>query len=218
MMRHGPAHPIFDFPRIPWSTAALALVLVLASGPARGQWTEAAPGIETAVFNVDGHRLTVARLDRSEPTAVIDTAIAQGSVEAGRELVAHMAEGNEDTLLFWDGAWGPRRDVVVAVNGSFFDLGTGVPFSGQMINGSFIKRHDDMGGDSGFSWWMNTATGHHEIFIGGCVHYRDEKNMVTYAGGATQTIEDVDTARPAGALIIYTPYFAPDTGTDGSGA
>lgn len=198
-------------------TPVLLLLLSLLPLPAMAQWTTAAPGIEYSEITDSGHRYTVARVDRNEPTAIIDTAAAQGRLADGRELVADMAANNEDTLLYWDGAWGPTRDVVIAVNGSFFDLGTGIPHGGQVINGWYAKQHDRLTGSSGFSWKMDTTEGRHHIFIGECITHRSAKNIITYANEETQPIDGINLARPPDALIIYTPHFDDNTRTDAGG-
>jgi hypothetical protein len=192
--------------------AALAL---LAPAVARAQWTTLAPGIEHRVFEVGGHRYNVVRVDKGEPTAIIDIAVAGGEVRQspGRwELVEDMASRTDDTIFYWEDAWGPTRDVIAATNGYYFDTSTAEIQGGMVMGGWYIKRHGDWG-NGGF-FWRPVETGV-TTFISGCIHFRDEKNIVTYASGSTQPFDDINTTRGADELVIYTPHYSDNTHTSG---
>jgi hypothetical protein len=62
-------------------------------------WTSLAPGIQYRKFSLpDPNQVYVARLERSNQAATIDTTIAQGSLAAGLETVSSMA-GRADGAL-----------------------------------------------------------------------------------------------------------------------
>ena len=68
-----------------------------------------------------------------------------------------------------------RNQVVVAINGSYFDWNNGIPQGGQVHSGWYSKRYDNMGGWSGFAWKLDRSA-----FIGECVFHRPEKQFITY--------------------------------------
>lgn len=192
-----------------------ALILLLLTSSAAAQWTTLAPGIEHQEFNVGGHRYNVVRVDRSEPTAVIDTAVANGELRLtdGRwELVEDIAPRYDDTIFYWDDAWGPTRDVIAATNGYYFNTSTSEIHGGMVMGGWYAKRHGDWG-NSGF-FWRPLESGH-STFIGGCIHYRSEKNIITYATTSTHSFDAINEPRGSNDLVIYTPHYSDHTHTSG---
>ena len=91
-------------------------------------WQGIVPGIDYQEFHLDDpNRVYVARMDRSNTSDIIDTAIARGSLASGVETVRDMAARSEDTINYWDGTWTTRSHVVVAINGSYYNETTGLP-------------------------------------------------------------------------------------------
>ncbi|MCX7018847.1 MAG: phosphodiester glycosidase family protein [bacterium] len=197
--------------------AALFMAVIVAAAPvAWGQWTQVTSGVEYQKFTLSGpNNVFVTRMDRATTSLIIDTLLSNDTIRTGREKVSAMAARAEDMIGYWGQEWGKYRyDVVVAVNGDFFNLTTGVPTGGQLIGGWYAKRYPNVTGGSGFAWTLNRAT-----FIGGCVSHTASKNKVTYPATAQeQYITDVDRARGTNELIIFTPYYDVSTQTDSSGA
>jgi hypothetical protein len=191
--------------------------------PQDGWWGYIRPGIYWQKFHLSSPRevnLYVARLQRSEPSATIDTGIAMGSLKSGRETTSGMAARYDDVINYWGytdpvsndrvQAWGWRNDVAVAINGYFFDLASGKPWSGVMNSGWYASRFSDSVGDAGFAW-----THERQAFIGACVYHTAGKNDVTFpAASYDPNIAAINTLRTDQELILYTPQYAANTGTD----
>jgi len=177
--------------------------------PARGQWQGVGTGIAYREFNVAGpNKVFVTRMDRSSSDVHIESSIARGRLSGGRETVSSMAARYDDAIGYWNQTWGTRNDVVVAVNGDFFNLTTGVPTSGQIHSGWYAKRFSDYTGGSGMAFQLDG-----DVFIGGCVQHRSYKNFVRYpATGQQQHISGINVAPDAHKLTLYTPQY--DTHTD----
>jgi hypothetical protein len=182
-------------------------------------WEVVGTGIEYREFELpDPNNVFVARMERNNPNVIIESSIAQGRLSGGKETVSSMAERYEQALNYWGGAsnpttWGLRNDVVVAINGSFYDKTTGVPYSGQIHAGWYAKRFDDLGGSSGFAWKLDR-----QAFIGECVDHRPEKQYVVYLdSGIEQPIDLINAERDDNKLVLYTPQFDSTTLTDDTG-
>ena len=182
-------------------------------------WKLIAPGIEYHKFQLpDPNNVFVVRMDRNNPGVTLESSIAQGKLSEGKETVSGMYSRYDQALNFWGGStdpptWGMRNQVVVAINGSYFDLGSGVPQGGQVQSGWYAKRFDDLGGWSGFAWKLDRSA-----FIGECVYHRPEKQFITYPATAnTQRFADVNNPRGEDELVIFTPQYNSRTGTDNSG-
>ncbi|HSO26461.1 MAG TPA: hypothetical protein VLS48_00200, partial [Anaerolineales bacterium] len=120
-----------------------------------GGWQALASGIEYGRFTLPGPiQVFVTRMDRSNPNVTLETAIAQDSLIAGRETVRSMAVRSQQTINYWDNRWGGRNRVVAAVNGFFFYLNSGMPWSGQAQSGWFAQRFWEFQSVSGFGWTM----------------------------------------------------------------
>jgi hypothetical protein len=124
----------------------------------------------------------------------------------------------DQALNFWGGrtnppTWGMRNQVVVAINGSYFNMVNGILQGGQVQSGWYAKRFDDLGGWSGFAWKLDRSA-----FIGECVVHRPEKQLVTYPATANiQRIADVNNTPGENELVLFTPQYNSRTGTDNSG-
>jgi hypothetical protein len=210
-----------------WSDPAASQPLVenAASDPlgaqvSPGQWGEpVVPGIEYREYALsDPNDVFVARMDRNVSDLILESSIAQGQLVEGRETVSSMADRYDDAINFWGQAditrtWGLRNDVVVAINGSFFDWESGVPQSGQVQSGWYAKRFDNLGGSSGFVWKLDRTA-----FVGGCVNNEADKQFIHFANGNTQNIDGINVERNSNSLVIYTPQYdsyTPSTSDDG---
>ncbi len=191
-----------------------ALVAACAPLPAAAQWTSLASGVDYQEFTDSGCTVYVVRMDRDEPTAILDTAIAEGQLISGKETVRGMAERYDGTFGYWGEVWGQYTyEVVAAVNGDFHDTSTGVPHGGQLIAGIQAKRFIDFGSDTGLAWQLDR-----DVFVGGCVHYRGSKNFVDLPSiGDSLEIDNVNTPRGSSDLILYTDHYDSHTHTDTSG-
>jgi hypothetical protein len=185
-------------------------------------WQLVVPGIEYQEFHLPGpNNVFVTRMDRSNPdetNVTLESSIAQGKLSAGRETVSSMYARYDQALNFWGGRanppdWGMRNQVVVAIKGSYFDWYTGIPQGGQVQSGWYAKRFEDLGGWSGFAWKLDRSA-----FIGECVYHIPDKQRITFpATGNYQEINGVNDQREANELVVYTPQYNSQTGTDNSG-
>jgi hypothetical protein len=182
-------------------------------------WEIIAPGIEYQKYQLpDPNNVFVVRMDRYNLGVTLESSIAQGKLSEGRETVSGMYARYDQALNYWGGStitptWGMRNQVVVAINGSYFDWGSGVPQGGEVQSGWYAKRFDDLGGWSGFAWKLDRSA-----FIGECVFHRPEKQFITYpATGSNQQITNVNHPRGTDQLILFTPQYNSRTGTDNSG-
>jgi Phosphodiester glycosidase len=182
-------------------------------------WDAIVPGIDYIKIELpDPNNVFVARMDRSNSTLTIESTIAQGKLSEGKETVSGMYSRYDQALNYWGGSinpptWGMRNQTVVAINGSYFDWATGLPQGGQIQSGWYAKRFDDLGGWSGFAWKLDRSA-----FIGECVFHRPDKQFAAYpATGGTQQISNINSPRGANQLVLYTPQYNSNTGTDNSG-
>lgn len=193
---------------------ALGLLTEIGLTAPLAAWTAVDTGIDYQEFTTsDPNNLFVARMDRSITSVTIESALGQGRINGGTEVVTGMAQRYDQAINYWDQSWGSRNRVAVAINGSFFDPNTGIIDGGQVHSGWYDKRFINFG-PSGFSWNLNRST-----FIGECVSHPSAKQFISYpATGNTQTFQGIGVPRGSDELILYTPQFDADTGTDNSGA
>src|SRR4030042_935548 len=192
----------------------------LAASPADDpEWELIAPGIEYHRFQLpDPNNVFVVRMDRNNFSVTLDSSIAQGKLSEGKETVSAMYTRYDQALNYWGGSanpptWGMRNQVIVAINGSYFDLGTGIPQGGQVQSGWYAKRFGDLGGWSGFAWKLDRSA-----FIGECINHNPENQFVAYPAMAnTQQITHVNEPRDVDELVIYTPQYNSHTGTGNLG-
>lgn len=184
-------------------------------------WQAVAPGIDYVQLTLTSpaNNVYITRMHRDNYSVTLDTSIASGFLADGlKETVSQMAARYDQAINYWGQApftptWGNRNDVVVAINGYYYDKPTGYPWSGMVQSGWYAKRFDDYGGGSGFAWKLDRSA-----FIGECVQHLPEKQFVKYADGSTQRFQGINVARGDNDLIVYTPQYYADTGTDNSGA
>jgi hypothetical protein len=182
-------------------------------------WEQIAPGIEYQKYQLpDPNNVFVVRMDRSDPSLTLESTIAQGKLSEGRETVSGMYARYDQALNFWGGSanppsWDMRSQVVVAINGSYFDWNSGVPQGGMVQSGWYAKRYSDLAGGSGFIWKLDRSA-----FIGECVFHQPGKQLITYSlTGNSQQIAKINIARGTNELVLYTPQYNNYTGTDNSG-
>ncbi len=184
--------------------ALLLLAPTLSPAPVHAEdgWEPLTEGIDYREYWLAGpNRAYVARMDRANPNLIIDSGIALGQIGAGKETVSQMAPRYDQAINAWGGTWGSRNQVVVAINGSFYNTSTGVPHSGIVHSGVYTKWYGSLGGSSGFAWTLDR-----QAFIGQCVYHRPDKQVLTYlASGATQAINGVDVGGEDDDLILITP-------------
>ena len=198
-------------------TRSLTLwVLILALSPQAlmAQWTTVGDGIDYREYTISGpNNLFISRLARANTNAFIDSSIGQGRVSGGTETVRSQATRYDDAINYWGQIWGQRNDVVIAINGSYYNTTTGVPTSGVINSGWYAKRYDNITWESGFVWQLDR-----DAFIGECVTHYANKQLITYVdAGTTQQFNGINISRGSDDLIIYTPQFDSDTQTDNTG-
>ena len=208
--------------RVRWRFLAGLLLVSLAlaasaSGVQANAWEDIAPGIAYQEFRLPGpNRAFVARMDIDNPNVTIESSIAQGKLAEGRETVSEMAERYDQAINSWQVAeesttssspWGARNRVVVAINGSFFNLETGVPSGGMIQSGWYIKRFGHLGGGSGVAWNRDRS-----IFVGGCIANESEDLMLTNLyTGTSLPIHGINSKRYSNNIILYTHQYDRDS-------
>jgi hypothetical protein len=197
------------------SDAAYAAITVPITLP----WQAVAPGIDYVALTLTNpaNYVYIARFDRSVLSNTLETSIASGYLYSGKETVSQQAARYDQAINYWGQApltptWGSRNEVVVAINGSYYDVPNGLPWSGMVQSGWYAKRFDDLGGSSGFAWKLDRTA-----FIGECVDHVDNKQLVTFADGTSQPFQGINITRTNHALIVYTPQFDTHTHTDDKG-
>lgn len=221
---------------------------VVVAQDAADPWEQVGPGIEYREYQLpDPNNVFVTRMDRNNPQVIIESSIARGRLSGGLETVSGMDQRYDGAINYWDQTWGNRNDVVVAINGYYFDYLTGIPRQGQVHSGWYSKLFDkcETGtGGSGFAWKLDR-----QAFIGESVrnpvkevHYflSDESygqpatRSVSLVNNVLQSIylpliahvvtvvipepkqvfDGINTQRGQDQLILYTPQYGRDTGTD----
>jgi hypothetical protein len=186
--------------------ALAVLVLASSSASAPPAWTAVADGIDYRSFVLPGPvRAYVARMDLGRQNLIIDTSLARGGLNAGFETVRGMAERYDDALNAWGGSWGSRSKVVVAINGSFYDLETSEPSGGVISGGWYIKKFDELAGLSGLSFKQDRS-----LFSGGCVfHPAESQRMTNLATGYGVEIDDINNVSPNEEVILFSSAGRP---------
>jgi hypothetical protein len=177
-------------------------------------WYQVQKGIEYRDFYLaDPNHVYVARMERDNPQVTIESSIAQGKLNGGLETVSNMASRYDQAINYWGETWGGRNEVVIAINGYFYDTTTGIPWRGQVHSSWYSKRFDDLENGSGFAWTLDQ-----NAFIGGCIRHRPTKQFVTHVPtGQTQFFQGINIPRGEDELIIYTPQYDTHTYTDNTG-
>ena len=200
--------------------SSLRLILTLccalsSRSSVHAQWTNVGVGIDYQRFAITmsdslPNNVFVTRMAAGNTNCIIGSMIAQNHVSGGNEVVSSQASRYEDALNSWGQAWGQRNDVVVAVNGSFYN-GAGVITGGHIYDGWYSKRFDDWSGQMGFVWKYDRS-----YFNGVCAHFTASQQTVT-VGGVSRNFDGINLARGTNQLILYTPQYNNNTLTDSSG-
>ena len=190
-------------------------------------WETVGTGIEFQKFRLTDPvpvNIFVARMDRNNQNAIIESSIAQGRLSGGIEPVSKMADRYDQALNYWgpptdsfSHTWGTRNDVIVAINGFYYGDEVeppGVPWNGQIHSGWYAKRYTDRESLSGFVWKMDRST-----FIGECISHPIDKQVVFIENGEDDPLylDGLNVPRGDDELILYTPQYDSDTGTNASG-
>ncbi len=188
----------------PATFSHLAFLVLALTGvnPLLAQWTNVAVGIDYQYFRVGGtNDIFVTRMSRTNVGATIDTMIGQGKQPGYLETVSGQASRYDDAITWWGGQWGARNDVVVAINGGFYDTSTYIISGGQIQSGWHTHYFADS--FSGFAWRTNRTP-----FIGECVNYPANRVYVKFqSNGSTQPIDGINQAPAASDLILFTPQY-----------
>ncbi|MGB9773152.1 MAG: phosphodiester glycosidase family protein [Bacteroidota bacterium] len=134
--------------------------------------------------------INVLEVDLKNPYIRIETAKAQDRL-AGFERTSSMANRNT-----YDGHF-----VVGAINGDFYDTGTGIPINVQVKNGEILRRP------------IQTST------LGFDMDKRPSLSIVSFSGSLITSdtavnINGVNEWRYTNALILYNSYMGSTTGTN----
>jgi hypothetical protein len=178
-------------------------------------WGEpVAEGIEYREYTLPGPvNVFVTRMDRNNPQVTIESSIAQGRLSGGTETVSGMAQRYDGAINYWDQTWGNTNKVAVAINGYYFNFGSGIPYQGQVHSGWYSKLFDpcESGtGGSGFAWNLSR-----DVFIGESV--RNPVTEIVYPRSGddpVQIFDGINKKRGSDQFILYTPQYGRDTGTD----
>lgn len=181
---------------------------------ASSTWQTLAAGIEYREFYLPGpNHAYVARMDRSNLGVALESSIAQGRLSGGLETVKLMAERYDQAINYWGEEWGNRSQVVVAINGFYYDPQTGIPSSGQVQSGWYAKHFDERQNGSGLAWTLDR-----QIFIGGCVNHPVTRQTILFKRSNQQLpFDGINISRENNDLIIYTPQYDASTLTDDTG-
>lgn len=207
---------------------ALCLAVLFLAQGALADWETISTGFDYQMFTEAGNtRVFVTRMLNGNQNYAFDTMNAGGylnssNVAYGRETVSGMVTRYNDSLndYYWK-TWGKRTDIIAAVNGDYWEREyaggpyTGYPAGGQVQSGWFIRRYPGFSGGSGV---FVTAWG--VPHIGGDVWNGDSsaaRQKVVFADASESIITNINKARGAEDLIVYTRHNGPHTKTDNSG-
>ena len=191
------------------SRALLVLfILLLASG--RGfAWTTVGDGIEYQSYTISGpNNLFVTRLLRSNTNVIIDCTLANGNVDS-TQTVPNQYDTYNDAVYFDGNDWGPRYDMVAAVNGDLF-LSGGAARGMRVSNGwysSQINTDADMYGM--FGW-----TSDRNVIMSGFPNAVQTMSVTFNNTTATLAIDGINRAPASTELCLFNPTVGLTTGTD----
>lgn len=177
-------------------------------------WLPIEKGIAYREFYLAGfNKVYVVRMERNNPSVILETSIGLGKLSGGTERVSDMVQRYDQAINYWQGQWGNRNKVVAAINGFFFDKDTGIPWQGQVQSGWYAKRFEDFESGSGIVWKLDR-----NIFIGGCVAHRPAKQFITfYPAGEKLQFDGINIPRQDNSIVLYTPQYDSTTLTEDNG-
>jgi hypothetical protein len=187
----------------------MALMTLGIMAPASA-WTTVGDGIEYQAFTTsEPNNLFVTRMSRINANAIIDTSIAYDKMAGAKEIVRNQAARQDGALTWWGGSWGATNDVVVAINGGYYNTSTGVIDGGQIQSGWYAHWFPDMGAFSGFAWKTDRTA-----FHGECIDHTAANVYVKFLpAGSTMAIDGVNRIPGASDLVIFTPQYDNQTPT-----
>ena len=177
------------------------------------EWQNLAPGIDYRQYHLDDpNNVYVARMERDNPGLTIDTSIGTGKLASGFETVLNQAERYDQAINYWGQNWGNRNNVIVAINGSYYDKTSGMPWNGMAQSGWYIKRFDDLGGGSGFGWRQpGSPVGY--PFIGECVEHPPDDQIIKKGSQDILTFSGINRSPDTNQAVIFTPQYNSTTPT-----
>lgn len=179
----------------PTISASIALLLILLPLKAFSTDTTStrivAPGVAHTEYTLPGpYTLDVLEIDLKNQFLQLESYRPNGLMKTTAQAAANDREGHR---------------VIAAVNGDFFSA-DGSPLGNQIVGGTIVRG-------------ASSARSHLGIT-------KDKKpyiELVAFGGsviaknGNSLTLKGLNTTRPLGAAILFTPYYGNTTGTDGAG-
>jgi exopolysaccharide biosynthesis protein len=130
-------------------------------------------------------------------------------MSGARETMSGQAARQDGALNWWGGTWGATNDVVVAINGGFFNMTTGLIDGGQIQSGWYAHWFNDMGSFSGFAWKTDRTA-----FHGECIDHTAANVYVKFvSNGSTMGIDGVNRTPGTSDLVVFTPQWDNQTPT-----
>lgn len=169
-------------------------------------WRPLAPGIDYRQFYLPTpNRLYVARLDRAHPGVTLESGLASGRLNGGLETVRQIAGRYDQSLSYWGETWGPRNQVIVAINGGFYEAETGSLLNGHVQSGWYVRQFNPRQNGSGFAWTLDGVA-----FVGGCVIHRPGRQQVKLLDtGEIFNFARINDPPEADEVVLYTPQVGP---------
>lgn len=183
-----------------------ASLLICQSGFA---WTTIGDGIEYQEYTLpDPNNLFVTRLLRSNTNAIIDCTFAKGLLESNQTMPDQCSLYND--AVFYDGkGWGPRYDIVAAINGDFY-LDGGVSRGIRVTNGWYASQVNvDKNIFAAFGW-----TAERKLIMLGSPNASQKMNVTFKSTGDSMNVSGINRAPANNELCIFTPQKGLTTGTD----
>ncbi|MGD8865699.1 MAG: phosphodiester glycosidase family protein, partial [Anaerolineales bacterium] len=173
---------------------------------AESGWQRVADGVEYRPFTLSGPvRAFVARMALDQEDVILEAGLANGTVREGHETVSGIAARYEQTLNAWGGYWGNRNDVIVAINGSYFDLESGIADDGLIQSGWYAHLYNDLGGSTGLAWKRDRS-----MFVGSCAYHNDRvMNFTNLTTGRKHPIDKINNEVREDQIMLLTPQFGP---------
>lgn len=171
-------------------------------------WSPVSPGIAYREFHLSHpNRVFVARMDRSAESVILDTGIGMGNFTSGLQTVREMANLYDQSIGYWGREWGTLNEVVVAINGYFYDTQTGFPWSGQVISSWYARQFDERQSGSSFVWTFDR-----NLFIGECVVHPAARQVIRFHDrDALLNFDSINSPGKDNSLVIYTAHYGAST-------
>lgn len=182
----------------------IALTIGWVAASADSGWQQIVDGIDYHAYTLAGPtRVFVTRMQLDNPNVILESGLAGGTVGDGFETVSSIANRYDGTINTWNGYWGTRSDVVAAINGSYFDLETGIADDGVIQSGWYVSQFHDLGGLSGLVWKNDRS-----LFIGSCVYHREGSQFIRNVTEGTElALDGLNRNVRKGEVILLTPQF-----------